>query len=105
SVTDDRSRRASLQARAMSASTCASGFGKGELTGEESWVLISSSGCRILRSFEFYPILERLLEPLPVPCCPGARDQDVERQFQPQARQTQGSAGNPRPAGLAGADP
>src|SRR5258705_273932 len=103
SVTEERSRRACSQARAMSCSTVDSPFGKcGVIDTGISGVMSSMCG-KFTGSFEFYQILERLLEPLPLACEPG--DEDVTRYFQPQKSETQEASWNPRAAGVAGADP
>src|SRR5260370_31307937 len=103
SVTEERSRRACSQARAMSCSTVDSPFGKcGVIDTGISGVMSSISG-KFTGSFEFYQILERLLEPLSLACEPG--DEDVTRYFQPQKGETQEASWNPRAAGVAGADP
>ena len=71
SVTDARSRRASLQARKMSYSTEASAFGKGGVSGSGFSCAMSSDGRKFTGSFEFYQIQERLLEPFALPCVWG----------------------------------
>src|SRR3954453_22920427 len=68
SVTAARSRRACLHSRAISCSTAARAFGKDEVSVASVSEVMSSSGCKVLRSFEFYPIQESLLEPLSVTC-------------------------------------
>src|SRR5215217_1593391 len=103
SVTDARSRPASLHARAMSCSTWARPFGK-DLVRD---VVISLASYRvhskILRHFlEFYEVRERLFEPFTLPCGVGGRD--VWRHIQPQSGQTQEASGNPRAACHAGRD-
>src|SRR5437899_6078719 len=104
SVTDARSRCASLHARAMSCSTWARPFGKDLVSG----VAISLASCpdfrpEILRHFlEFYQVRERLFETFALPSDVGG--QDVWRYFQPQSGQTQEASGNPGAACDAGRD-
>src|SRR5579864_5942134 len=82
-VTELRSRRASLQARAMPRSTEASPLGKDGVIGEDcSGAILSATG-EFTESFEFYPVRERLLEPSVLPCTRG-RDTDVALHFQSQ---------------------
>src|SRR3979411_2275252 len=71
SVTDARSRRASLQARAISCSAVASPFGKCGVISESFSGAMSSVGHRFTGSFEFYQVQERLLEPYPLACMWG----------------------------------
>src|SRR5665213_371815 len=71
SVTDARSRRASLQARKMSYSTEASAFGKDGVSGGGFSCAMSSDGRGFTGSFEFYQIPERLLEPFSLRCVWG----------------------------------
>src|SRR5664279_3881053 len=104
SVTEARSRRASLQARAMSCSTVTSPFGKGGVIGEGSCGAMSSLDRIFTGWVQFYRIRERLLEPFPLPFDVGSGNKDVTRQFQPQKSQTQAASRNPRAAGVAGAD-
>src|SRR5258708_39376137 len=79
SVTEERSRRACSQARAMSCSTVGSPLGKcGVIDTGISGVMLSMGG-KFTGSFEFYQILERLLEPLSLACEAG--DEHGKRYF------------------------
>src|SRR5215217_7852395 len=95
SVTDARSRRASLHARAMSCSTWARPFGKDLVSGVVISLASYRSHSKILRHFlEFYQVRERLFETFALPCGVGGRD--VWRHTQPQSGQTQEASGDPR---------
>src|ERR1700736_5443324 len=81
SVTDARSRRACLQARAISCSTAARPLGECGVSGVVVWCAMSSAGRKFTGWFEFYQIPERLFEPFPLPWHMGW-DKDVGRYFQ-----------------------
>src|ERR1700692_927794 len=105
SVTDARSRRASLQARAISCSTVESAFGKDGVITRGFSGAMSAIGGKFTGSFEFYQIRERLLEPFSLASRVGPGGKDVTRYFQPQKSETQEASRNPRAACIAGADP
>src|ERR1700742_3968111 len=70
SVTDARSRRASLHARAIAASTSASPVGKCSVSEAFSGP-IDAAGWRFDRSFHFYIFGTKLLEAFPIRCAGG----------------------------------
>src|SRR5579871_5163621 len=64
SVTDERSRPASRQARAISCSTATSAFGECDVTSDKfSGVMTANTDVVLRGSLEFYGVRERLLEP------------------------------------------
>src|SRR5258707_5524162 len=81
SVTDAGSRRASLQARAISCSTLESPFGRCGVIGEEFSGAMSSVGCKFTGVVPILPGRERPLEPFPWRAC-GVGGKDVTHQFQ-----------------------
>src|SRR5712672_93311 len=77
------SRRASLQARAISCFTAARPFGEGFVSeGVVSGVMLARM-VDLLDFLEFYQVRERLFEPFALPCRAG-QGSDVWRYIQPQ---------------------
>src|SRR5258707_1843737 len=104
SVTDAGSRRACLQARAISCSTAASPFGKCEVIGKKCSGAMSSVGHEFTGSSNFIEFGKGFLNPSTYLAC-GVGGKDVTRQFQPQKSETQAASRNPCAVRIAGGDP
>src|SRR3954453_13491735 len=103
-VTDARSRRACLQARAISSSTLASPSEGCVLVCEGSWGDMFKCERQLRRSIQLYRVRVRLFEPFPLPLPFGVGDQNVTRQIQSQQTKAEEACRNSRQACVAGAD-
>src|SRR3954451_23633187 len=104
SVTEARSRRASLQARPISASTAASPFGEWSVSGAALASVMMSIGAGCCgASSNFTEFKKEFLNPL-LYLSRGVGSEDGKRQFQPQTSETQAGSRNPGAACVARGD-